>query len=375
MTVLSGSSWEKLTELEGYRWTTKTFTKKAGVPVYRQTPEGKDIKEKTDYYMSIGHLQTRLEVVSLPDGREQYVVKACWNNKDSYHEFETWYQKNAAQRVKKYELDNDIIHEYNVKALDSTTTLEDFSKNTFIKKFAFRRNITFFDQERIPEKQVIEKIIQDSYKYVPILNCVYPFRIKIWGPEHKDMKKQMVLRSICGTNQHDFRPGGKYVGDWKKCEQIYDEWIKLIYRLGKPTEFDGYYFNNQIIAPYLISYHPVAILPTQSQIEKGYIEKRALHDHGMNRDVAVIGASMHGYGVSLLSANFDLYGSFTRNWILGVDSIEDTPAAMRPLTDSGYSVVPFVLGIGCKDERIPYNGDANLGIKPEFEEIHLWASI
>ena len=141
-----------------------------------------------------------------------------------------------------------------MKALDSTTTLEDFSKSTFIKKFAFRRNITFFDQERIPEKQVIEKIIQDSYKYVPILNCVYPFRIKIWGPEHRDMKKQMVLRSICGTNQHDFRPGGKYVGDWKKCEQIYDEWIKLIYRLGKPTEFDGYYFNNQIIAPYLISF-------------------------------------------------------------------------------------------------------------------------
>ena len=95
----------------------------------------------------------------------------------------------------------------------------------------------------------------------------------------------------------------------------------------------------------------------------------------MNRDVAVIGASMHGYGVSLLSANFDLYGSFTRNWISGVDSIEDTPAAMRPLTDSGYSIVPFVLGIGYKDERIPYNGDANLGIKPEFEEIHLWPSI
>lgn len=372
MTILSENTWGNLIELEGYRWTTKIFTRPNGVPLYRQTPEGIDIKEKTDYYQSIGHLHTRVEIISLPDNREQFIVKSCWTNKDSYHEFETWYKENAAQRVKKYELDNNIQHEYNVKALESTTTLEDFSRNAFIDKFAFRRNITFFDQKRIPEKQIIENIIQDAYKYVPILNCVYPFQIKIWGPEYKDMKKQMVLRSVCGPNQHDFRPGGKYAGDWKKCEQIYDAWIQLVQNKGQSVMFEGYYFNNQIVAPYLISYHPVPILPTESQIKKGYIERRAIHDNGMIREIAIIGASMHGYGVSLLSANHNLYGSFTRNWISGIDSTEDTPAAMKPLTPDSYSIVPFVLGIGYKDENIPYNGDANQGIKPEFEEIHYW---
>ena len=373
MTILSENTWGKLIELEGYRWTTKIFTKPVGVPLYRQTPEGIDIKEKTSHYQSIEHLHTKVEIISLPNAREQFVVKSCWTNKDSYHEFETWYKENAEQRVKKYELDNNIQHEYNVKALESTTTLEDFSRNAFINKFAFRRNITFFDQTKIPEKQIIENIMQDAYKYVPILNCVYPFKIKIWGPEYKDMKKQMVLRSVCGPNQNDFRPGGKYVGDWKKCEQIYDAWIQLVQNTGKSVMFEGYYFNNQIMAPYLISYHPVPILPTESQIKKGYIERRAMHDNGMIREIAVMGASMHGYGVSLLSANYDLYGSFTRNWLIGVDSIENTPAAMKPLTeDSNYGIVPFVLGIGYKNEKIPYNGDANQGIKPEFEEIHFW---
>jgi hypothetical protein len=373
MTVLSENTWEKITELEGYRWVTKIFTKKVDVPIYRQIPEGKDIKEKTDYYASIGHLHTKVEVISLPNNREQCIVKSCWTNKDSYHEFETWYKENAAQRVKKYELDNDIRHEYNVKALESITTLEDFSRNVFTNKFAFRRNINFFDQKKIPEKQIIESIMQDAYKYVPILNCVYPFRIKIWGPEYKDMKKQLVLRSICGPNQHDFRPNGKYAGDWKKCEQIYDAWIKLVESLGRPELFDGYYFNNQIMAPYLVSYHPVPILPTTSQIKEGYVERRAIHNDGMIREIAVIGASMHGYGVSLLSANHGLYGSFTRNWITGIDSIKDTPAAMQPLIlNNEYGSVPFVLGIGYKDEKIPYNGDANKGIKPGFEEIHFW---
>lgn len=372
MTILSENTWGNLIELEGYRWTTKIFTKPVGVPLYRQTPEGIDIKEKTSHYQNIGHLHTRVEIISLPDNREQFIVKSCWTDKDSYHEFETWYKENAAQRVKKYELENNIRHEYNVKALESTTTLEDFSRNAFVNKFAFRRNITFFDQKRIPEKQIIENIMQDAYKYVPILNCVYPFRIKIWGPEYKDMKKQMVLRSICGPNQHDFRPGGKYAGDWKRCEQIYDAWIRLVQNNGQPVLFEGYYFNNQIMAPYLISYHPVPTLPTESQIKKGYIERRAIHDNGMIREIAIIGASMHGYGVSLLGANHNLYGSFTRNWISGIDSIEDTPAAMRPSTPDSYSIVPFVLGIGYKDENIPYNGDANQGIKPEFEEIHFW---
>lgn len=373
MTIRSENTWQNLTELEGYRWVTKTFTKKNGVPTYRQTPEGSDIKEKTDYYTSIGHLYTKLEVLPLSNDREQYIVKSCWTNKDSYHEFETWYIENALQRVKKYELDNDIRHEYNVKALESTTTLEDFSRNVFVNKFALRRNITFFDQTRTPEKRIIESIMQDAYKYVPILNCVYPFRIKIWGPEYKDMKKQMVLRSICGQNQHDFRPGGKYAGDWKKCEQIYDNWIQLVQDTGQSISFKGYYFNNQLMAPYLISYHPVPSLPTESQIVKGYIERRAVHNNGMIREIAVIGASMHGYGVSLLSANYNLYGSFTRNWIAGIDSIEDTPAAMRPLiSDNEYGSVPLVLGIGYKDEKIPYDGDANHRNKPNFEEINFW---
>ena len=373
MGIVSENSWQQITELEGHRWTTKTFTRPRGTLSYQMTPEGADIKARTDKAIEDGVLWNKATLTTLPNGREQLVIKSCWTDPDRYHEFEIWYKENAVARVKQYELENSITHEYNVQALDTNTTVEEFTKKSFIDKFNFRRNITFFDQNKIPEKIVIEKILQNAFKYVPILQCVYPFRVKIWGPEYADLKKQLVLRTVCGPNQHNFHKGGKYEGDWKKCEEIYDRWIKLCLELKIVSLYEGYYFNQQIVAPYLISWHPVPIVPTQSQLDQGYVETRA-NNVELNLVISIIGASMHGYGMSLLSANEGLFGSFTKRFITNVDTIENLPDPIKPMytQDLNFGTVPFTLGIGYQDTSIPYEGDANRGIKPSFDELHSW---
>jgi hypothetical protein len=373
MSVVSKNTWNQITDLEGHRWTTKTFTKPFGVPLYQHTPAGADIKAWTDKARVDGILWNKVNITTLPEGREQYVIQSCWTDSDRYHEFEIWYKENAMNRVKQYELENSITHEYNVQALDSNTTVDDFTKESFINKFSFRRNITFFDQEKIPEKAVIEKILQDAYKYVPILQCVYPFRVKIWGPEYTNLKKQLVLRTVCGPNQHNFHKGGKHEGDWKKCEEIYDGWIKQCSELKRDSLYEGCYFNQQIVAPYLISWHPVPIAPTQSQLDQGYVERRA-NNVELNLVTSIIGASMHGYGMSLLSANEGLFGSFTKRFITNVDTAENLPEPIKPMYTQNltFGTVPFVLGIGYQDTSIPYEGDANKGIKPSFDELHFW---
>jgi hypothetical protein len=371
--IISDKHFISMMDKEGYRWTRKTFTRPRGRPLYRETPAGAELKQKTEEQVKLGNMHTRSELTSLPNNREQFIISSCWTDREAYHEFEQWYIENAKQKVIDYEKANDITHEYTVEALDSSTTVEEHLRKSFIEKMSFRRNITFFDQEKIPEKSVIEKILKNAFELVPILQCVYPFHVKIWGPEYAEMKKQLVLRSICGPNQKDFRPGGKYEGNWKKCEEIYDAWISHALKTNHPDFYDGYYFNQQIVAPYLISWHPVPIIPTQSQLDQGYIEQRALYNKGIDNDVALIGTSMHGYGMSILCANEGLSASFTRNILNNVDTVNTLPEAIKPVyLESKYGTVPFVLGIGYQNNNILYNGDANNGIKPSYDEIHFW---
>jgi len=376
-----------ISDHDGYRWTTKKFTRPRGTPVYAMTPEGIEIYNHIERYKALGHLESHVEIRSLPEDREQFVLKNTWKNKDSYNEFEAWYMApdpetglSMQDKTKEYEKKHNIIHEYNVEALNSSSTVDEHLQKSFIEKMAFRRNIQFFDQKKNPEKTVIEKILKDSFHYVPILQCVYPFRVKIWGPEYHEMKKQLVIRSVCGPNQENFRRGGKHQGDWKLAEEIYDKWINQWIDTGEEQYYDGYYFNQQIMAPYLISWHPMPDLPTQTQLDKGYVESRTsghMEKVGCRQHIQqmTIGVSMHGYGMSLLAANYGLHASFTRNIIVDFDTPETLPEMVKPMftsPDSDYHRIPFVMGIGYRDPRFTYFGDSNMGKKPTFDEINLW---
>lgn len=244
----------------------------------------------------------------------------------------------------------------------------------FNDTFRFRRNITFFDQTRSPEKSTIEEILANAYDHVPVLQLVYPFKVDIYGPEYREEKKQLCIRSVCGPQQHDYRPGGRYFGQWDRLEEIFNEWEEMCIGPtgGRNKLHQGVFFNYQIMAPYLLVYKPQLVEPTQSQLDKGFIDPRG----GLDADRKLIGhkwigVSMHSYGVALCSADRQLHASFTKNWI-ELENQDDNPLLMRREHEDKFFRVPFYLGIGYQDERFDYRGDSNKGIKPDFSEIHQW---
>jgi hypothetical protein len=134
------------------------------------------------------------------------------------------------------------------------------------------------------------------------------------------------------------------------------------------------------VAPYLISWHPVPVLPTQSQLDQGYIERRPYNNgnvnEGLMKDNVYIGASMHSYAMSILAANYGLNASFTRCFITNTEPADNIPDAVKPIftteKDPSYGKVPFVLGIGYRHPLDKQVGDANYKIKPGFDEINFW---
>jgi len=239
----------------------------------------------------------------------------------------------------------------------------------FVDAFQKRRNITFFSND-IPEKLIIKEILQQAYQYVPVLQCVYPFRIKIFGPEYTEEKKELVLRSVCGPDQHKWSLGGEHYGQWDRLKEIYEQWLELNNQKGENRLFENVFFNNQCTAPYLIKYEPVPNLPTQTQLDQGYIERRGhTVGDGLQPNMRDYAVSMHSYGVSLLAVDKGLDASFTRYFIQ-----DENPPLLLQNTNNNthpYYRVPFFLGIGYQS-HIPYKGDANRGIKPGFDELHTW---
>ena len=52
-----------------------------------------------------------------------------------------------------------------------------------------RTNITFFREDKIPEKKVIDDILNQAHSLTPHKNNFYRYKINVWGPEHEEQKK------------------------------------------------------------------------------------------------------------------------------------------------------------------------------------------
>lgn len=60
-----------------------------------------------------------------------------------------------------------------------------------------RFNHRLFKQDKIPSKELIEKILQDAINFVPVKNEAYNFKLEAWGPEYEDEKKRVGSSNDC----------------------------------------------------------------------------------------------------------------------------------------------------------------------------------
>lgn len=230
-----------------------------------------------------------------------------------------------------------------------------------------RENITHFTQQA-PDKKVIEHILQDAHDLIPVKNNMWNYQIDVWGPQHEDEKRLVAMQTVTGEDKRIFASGGSEESNIKMLEEIYDQWRKsreqqrgLARSKGKYQSFG---FNDQVRAPYLLVYYQRPGVPTQKQKEKKYNEKIISYADRTEHQW-MISASMHAYGTTLLCAEQGLYASFCKCYYHSYKNFNNILAPLK----HGFSNVAFLLGIGYRDEEMPYFKNK---IKPDYDEVVNW---
>tara|TARA_E500000331_G_C17225608_1_gene700172 strand:+ start:899 stop:1633 length:735 start_codon:yes stop_codon:yes gene_type:complete len=242
---------------------------------------------------------------------------------------------------------------------------------TELKKFMkFRENIHHFKKDD-PGKEKIDQILKDAHALVPHKNNMWGYHIDVYGPEHAEEKERVALQTVTGYDKRAFAPGGADEDDYEKLSNIYRKWKEGRETLRKDNsrenqiksaKYKGYGFNDQVNAPYLLVYYQKPGYPTEKQVSKGY--KKLLIGYQDNEQW-MIGASMHGYGVTLLAAEQKLHASFCKCYF---HSFKNFTNILAPL-NHGFHNIAFLLGIGYRDEELHYYKNKNV---PDFEEIVTW---
>jgi|TARA_B100001287_G_scaffold56282_1_gene44716 hypothetical protein len=57
--------------------------------------------------------------------------------------------------------------------------------------FEDRHQVRFYDHEKVPSKELIEKVLHKAHDLVPSKQKLMPYVVKILGPEHKKIKMHM----------------------------------------------------------------------------------------------------------------------------------------------------------------------------------------
>ncbi len=238
------------------------------------------------------------------------------------------------------------------------------------KLMKFRENIHHFKKDD-PGRDKIDQILKDAHELVPHKNNLWAYNIDVYGPEHAQEKEQVAMQTVSGYDKRAFAPGGKYHGDNEKLRKIYHKWQK-----GRETlrddpsrenriamgKVEGFSFNEQVTAPYLLVYYQIPGFPTEKQRQKNY--KRLLIDYTDNEQW-MISASMHGFGTTMLAAEQGLHASFCKCYYHDIQNFTNILAPLR----HGFKNIAFLLGIGHKDGELPYYKNRNV---PDYDEIVTW---
>ena len=230
-----------------------------------------------------------------------------------------------------------------------------------------RENITHFTQQA-PDKKIVDQILKDAHDLIPVKNNMWNYQIDVWGPQHEDEKRLVALQTVTGEDKRMFATGGREEGNTKLLEEIYEEWKKSRenQRNGekKGGKYKGFGFNDQVRAPYLLVYYQRPGYPTEKQKNLGYNEKIISYSDRTQHQW-MISAAMHAYGTTLLSAEQGLYASFCKCYYHSYKNFNNILAPLK----HGFSNVAFLLGIGYRDEEMPYYKNK---IKASYEEIVNW---
>jgi len=68
-----------------------------------------------------------------------------------------------------------------------------------------RTNISFFREDKIPDKKIIEDILQKAHLLTPHKNNFFQYDIEVYGPEYDEDKKYATLATVCSDVKNMYR--------------------------------------------------------------------------------------------------------------------------------------------------------------------------
>ena len=93
-----------------------------------------------------------------------------------------------------------------------------------------RTNLTFFREDKIPEKKVIDEILKQAHLKTPHKNNFYHYEVEVYGPEHDEDKKYATLATVCSNAKDEFRKSDN-PEDFKHLEKVYERFKKPLSKL------------------------------------------------------------------------------------------------------------------------------------------------
>ena len=189
--------------------------------------------------------------------------------------------------------------------------------------------------DKIPDKKIIEKIVQEAFTISPIQNLRMEFKIDIFGPEYAKEKDDFVIFTVCENNWRKIAKETKSVNDLQKLQEFRDKnWKAKVYAGDFGVTHLG--FNHQVKAPYLLRF--------TSKNKSGYIN-----------------AGVYSFAASLVACKYKLDSSFCKCFVINKNFL-------NPITTARDDVL-FYLGLGIYDDTLSkefveykYNRKANFDI-------------
>jgi nitroreductase len=208
-----------------------------------------------------------------------------------------------------------------------------------------RRSIQFFN-DKVPEKEIIEKILDDSVKYSPN-RCAIPYHhVKVFGPEFKEDKEKIVIQTNCDPKFTKTPDSQEKI---RQSKNLYEIWIRMSkdndYTKQDIKEECGVYdYNPQILAPYVFVYYDND--QTQSDFDQSHINLNATK----SRERACQSSAIHAILTACIAAEHDISSCF----LSGIDI--RTEFNKNAISDNvNLDKIVLILCLGYPDEQNKYN--------------------
>lgn len=234
-----------------------------------------------------------------------------------------------------------------------------------------RTNITFFREDKIPDKKTIEDILEKTHNSMPHKNNLYNYEVEVYGPEHNEEKKFVAMSTVCSTEGKRFKNTNE-PKDFEELEEIYELWLES-HKQKKLLDkrLKNIHFNEQVKAPYLLVYTQKENVLTNSQKESDYYKKGRLKqifdvDSSKGTGMWLIQSGMHSVYTTAFALEKGLDVSFCKCYFYNSNIHSNI---LRKAVKKSKDIA-FLLGIGYKDESKHHY--KSMVPKSNIEEIIKW---